>query len=128
MTNTELMNLKAALEAKRQELTAQLRGRVEELTIEDSEPELLDRLQRMSDRNEAAGILHRFSVTLFDVERSLRAIDQGRYGQCVQCDRAIPLKRLESIPWAPYCVRCQERFEAASADGSGPDSDGLEAA
>ena len=34
MTNTELMNLKAALEAKQMELAAQLRGRVRELTIE----------------------------------------------------------------------------------------------
>ena len=40
MTNTELMKLKAALEAKQMELAAQLRGRVKELTIEGCQSEL----------------------------------------------------------------------------------------
>jgi hypothetical protein len=40
MTNTELMKLKAALEAKQMELSAQLRGRVKELTIEGCQSEL----------------------------------------------------------------------------------------
>ena len=52
MTNTELMNLKAALEAKQMELAAQLRGRVKELTIEGCQPELVDWIQVMRDRDE----------------------------------------------------------------------------
>ena len=42
MTNTELMDVKAALGAKRLELAAQLSGRIRELTIEDGQQDLID--------------------------------------------------------------------------------------
>ena len=112
MTNTELMKLKAALEAKQMELAAQLRGRVKELTIEGCQSELVDWIQVMSDRDETAGILNRLSSTLADVKHSLRAIDDDCYGECIRCDGAIAIKRLQSIPWAAHCVRCQEQLEA----------------
>jgi len=104
--------LKAALEAKQMELAAQLRGRVKELTIEGCQPELVDWIQVMSDRDETAGILNRLSSTLADVKRSLRAIDDDCYGECIRCDGPIAVKRLQSIPWAAHCVRCQEQLEA----------------
>ena len=62
-------------------------------------------------------MLNRFSSTLADVERSLRAIDENCYGNCIQCHRPIAVMRLQSIPWAAYCVRCQEQFEAGGAEG-----------
>ena len=128
MTNTELTSLRAVLEAKRMEIAAQLRGRAKELTIEDSQPELVDWIQRMSDRDETAGLVSRFSSTLVDVERSLRAITENRYGTCLRCEQPIPVRRLQSIPWAAYCVRCQEMREAAGNNGSGWDLDELRAA
>ena len=112
MTNTELMKLKTALEAKQMELAAQLRGRVKELTIEGGQPDLVDWIQAMSDRDEIAGILNRLSSTLADVKHSLRAMDDDCYGECIRCDGPIAVKRLQSIPWAAHCVRCQEQLEA----------------
>ena len=112
MTNTERMKLKAALEAKQMELAAQLRVRVKELTIEGCQSELVDWIQVMSDRDETAGILNRLSSTLADVKHSLRAMDDDCYGECIRCDRPIAVKRLQSIPWAAHCVRCQEQLEA----------------
>jgi len=128
MTNTEVMNLRSVLEAKRLELAAQLRGGIAELTIDGGQPDPIDWVQCMSNRDETAGLLNRFSLTLTAVQRSLRAIDQDCYGNCLRCDRPIPLKRLESIPWAPYCVRCQEQIEAAEEEGYGPDFDEPQAA
>ena len=118
MTNTELMKLKAALEAKQMELSAQLRGRVKELTIEGCQSELVDWIQVMSDRDETAGILNRLSLTLADVKRSLRAIDDDCYGECIRCDRPIAVKRLQSIPWAAHCVQCQEELEVGEEYGA----------
>src|SRR6266545_3263317 len=102
MTNTELMNLKAALEAKRLELAYQLSGRIRDLTIEEGQPDLIDWAQGMSDRDEVAATLNRFSSTLADVDRSLRAINQNCYGNCVRCQRPIPVRRLQTIPWAAH--------------------------
>ena len=45
MRNTELVELKAALEAKRVELFAELRGHVSDLTIEGAQPEPIDWIQ-----------------------------------------------------------------------------------
>ena len=128
MTNAELMDLKSVLEAKRLELAKQLRGRTEELTIESSEPDLIDWIQRMSERDETAGLLNRLSSTLADVERSLRAISEDCYGNCIRCERPIAVKRLQSIPWTAYCVRCQEQLEAGEDECSSLDFDESEAA
>ena len=128
MTNNELMNLNATLDAKRLELAAQISGRIRELTIEEGQQDLIDWVQGMSDRDEIAGMLNRFSSTLADVERSLRAIDENCYGNCIRCDHPIAVKRLQSIPWAAYCVRCQEQFEVKGEEGSVPDFDEPQAA
>ena len=112
MTSTERRHLQAALEAKRLELLAWLRGRMTELTIEAVPPDPLEWIQLMSDRDAAANVVDRFNATLAAVVRSLRAIDEGVYGSCGRCEGPIAVKRLQSIPWAAYCVRCQEQIEA----------------
>lgn len=33
------------------------------------------------------------------------------FGVCEECDEDIPEKRLELMPWVPYCVRCQGKQE-----------------
>jgi hypothetical protein len=48
--------------------------------------EVIEWIQRMNQRDETAGLLSRFSTTLADVERSLRAIDEGCYGNCMRWD------------------------------------------
>jgi len=128
MTNTELTNLRTALETKRRELAVQLRGRVKELTIDGGQPDLVDWIQGMSDRDQTADMLNRCSSTLADVERSLRAMDKDAYGDCIRCECPIPVKRLQSIPWAAYCVRCQEQIEAEEDGWSAPDFDEPKAA
>ena len=42
------------------------------------------------------------------VEQALDRLDSGDYGICLACDEPIPQKRLRAVPWAPYCVGCQE--------------------
>ena len=53
------------------------------------------------------------------VEEALDRLDSGDYGTCLCCEEPIPAKRLGVLPWARYCVRCQEGMgadlEAASA-------------
>jgi RNA polymerase-binding transcription factor DksA len=42
----------------------------------------------------------------------MKAIDLGRYGECLRCSNEINEKRLKAIPWAALCIRCQEETEA----------------
>jgi DnaK suppressor protein len=43
------------------------------------------------------------------IDEALDRIASGDYGVCLSCEEDIPDKRLNALPWAKYCVRCQER-------------------
>src|SRR5271154_3625777 len=45
------------------------------------------------------------------VRSALDRIAEGTYGECLHCGKAIGLKRLEALPWTPYCIDCQEKIE-----------------
>ena len=54
---------------------------------------------------------------LREVEDAIRRIGRGTYGICHQCEEPISAKRLEAVPWAKYCVSCQEEVAARAARG-----------
>jgi DnaK suppressor protein len=43
------------------------------------------------------------------VEEALDRLKRGGFGVCQNCGTTIPGKRLRAIPWARYCVECQEQ-------------------
>ncbi len=65
-----------------------------------------------------------FLLSLTDSEREqLTLIDQamdrlqkGGYGLCLICGKEINKKRLKIIPWAPYCIECQEKKEGKAKE------------
>ena len=42
------------------------------------------------------------------VEEALDRLDAGDYGICQACEEPIAEKRLRALPWARYCVTCQD--------------------
>lgn len=54
---------------------------------------------------------------LREIADALHRMDQGTYGICLECDEAITSKRLDAVPWARYCVTCQEQIAARIAAG-----------
>ena len=49
----------------------------------------------------------RASQHLAAVDAALARLDEGSYGRCVRCGRAIAPERLEALPWAAHCIECQ---------------------
>lgn len=45
------------------------------------------------------------------LKEALQRLQEGAYGECAECGAEIERKRLEAIPWAQYCVNCQEARE-----------------
>jgi DnaK suppressor protein len=45
------------------------------------------------------------------VRQALDRIADGSFGDCVLCYQAIGAKRVEALPWTPYCIDCQEKIE-----------------
>ena len=43
---------------------------------------------------------------------ALERLKRGQHGVCEQCEEPIPEKRLKAVPWARYCLYCQENFAA----------------
>ncbi len=48
---------------------------------------------------------------LRQIDRALEKIDEGSYGKCDLTGKAIPVKRLEAIPYACMTVEAQEKLE-----------------
>jgi DnaK suppressor protein len=54
------------------------------------------------------------------VEDALARIEEGTYGECQMCGESVPEARLKAIPWARYCVSCQEVVEREGEPEEGP--------
>jgi DnaK suppressor protein len=48
---------------------------------------------------------------LESIDGALFRRSEGEYGYCDNCGESIQEKRLEAVPWAQHCVRCQELNE-----------------
>jgi DnaK suppressor protein len=119
MNQTELNKYKAMLEAKQRELSAGLRNR-EDIAIQKT-PDALDEVQLAGERELAIRNLDRESSLLRNIKGALARVADGSYGVCLHCEEDIKPKRLDAVPWAKYCIRCQEaadrhEFEAESGD------------
>jgi len=54
---------------------------------------------------------------LREISDALHRMEQGTYGICLECEEPISGKRLDAVPWARYCVTCQELIAARIAAG-----------
>lgn len=54
------------------------------------------------------------TALLREVEGALERLRDGTYGTCMDCGMPVSRKRLEALPWARYCVTCQERYQSGS--------------
>ena len=71
------------------------------------------------EREKDLSILEQVEAELADVEVAIRRIDDGTYGTCEVCGRAIGDDRLEAMPAARLCVDHQAQVEReAKAAGS----------
>ena len=108
---TQIDSLRTVLESERAELTRAIRSQSPQLTVCEGEHDLVDRIQGMCRRDEAAASLEALARTLAEVNDALVSAQQGSYGTCAGCGGRIAPKRLQTIPWASHCVRCQEALD-----------------
>ncbi len=100
----------ATLLRKRQaELTRSLRSR-DEIVIQRAS-DALDEVQFKGEREFAVRSLDRESNALGQIHGALSRIGSGTYGMCLHCQEEISAKRLAAVPWAAFCIRCQEKIE-----------------
>ncbi len=52
------------------------------------------------------------------VRLALERLHEGTFGECLHCGHPIGDKRLEALPWTPYCIECQEKIETGAIEGT----------
>jgi DnaK suppressor protein len=116
MTKTEINKFKKILENKQDELEQIVRNR-DAITIEKS-ADALDEVQHAAERELAIRNLDRESHLLRNVRSALRRIEEGTFGVCLHCEEDISPKRLAAVPWAAFCIQCQEQADRNHDDGN----------
>jgi DnaK suppressor protein len=78
--------------------------------------DVLEETSYDAERELALTNLSRDSDVMRDVRAALQRVEGGTFGVCLSCADAIGLKRLEAVPWSPFCVRCQEAADQDDAE------------
>jgi len=113
MKQADVKCYRALLMAKREEILLQSRQR-EDIWIVRSN----DEVERMQLAGEfAVRTLERATGRLMQIGAPLKRTDDGEFGVCVECEEPISPKRLAAVPWAAYCLHCQEEDYLRHADG-----------
>ncbi len=63
------------------------------------------------DREFTLGLASNEQKSLNMIDAAIRRIDDGTYGSCENCSKAISQKRLLAVPHARLCIKCQELEE-----------------
>ena len=56
------------------------------------------------------------TVEAGEIERAIEKIDNGTYGSCEMCNKPINAERLQFLPFATMCIKCQELAEIRKKD------------
>ncbi|MEZ5402838.1 MAG: TraR/DksA family transcriptional regulator [Bryobacteraceae bacterium] len=119
---TAILNRRRLLEEKLDELTSTLVKR-DELAVEIL-PDALDQVQSNTARELSSRRLDTQARLIRELRRAIERMEQGVYGICEECEDPISPRRLDAMPFARLCIRCQEQAESHSHD----DEDVLEEA
>jgi DnaK suppressor protein len=81
------------------ELRGETRGDVIDYALEAVQDEISTQLAEVESRE------------LANIEVALETMREGSYGDCAHCGETIPLARLQALPYATLCIRCQRESE-----------------
>jgi DnaK suppressor protein len=99
---------RALLLKKRDELLASIKAEPEALSASLRTPDEVEFAVKCAEQDLYAQTADLRSQTLREVESALKRVSVGSYGVCESCGEEISPARLKAIPWARYCVTCQE--------------------
>jgi DnaK suppressor protein len=105
----QLQELEAQLSARATREVSTGRDQRIDTAADTGDTSVADELQ-----SEAFTFAERDATMLQQVRDALRRIEEGTYGRCVVDGEPIEPKRLEAMPWTPYCLKHEQRREAAS--------------
>lgn len=110
-------SLRVILLAKREAIMKQMREQLGQSLTDDQQRQLES---AMDSGDQALFDLEReMGISLQEmrnrerqlIEEALVSLEEGTFGLCAGCDEEISEKRLEALPFARHCIKCQSRLE-----------------
>ena len=83
----------------------------DELHEENSDNNLADTATETLDREIDSTLEENSENVLAAIDAALQRIEEGTYGQCVNCGKEIGEERLAALPWATLCIDCRRLEE-----------------
>jgi DnaK suppressor protein len=117
MDEQTLAGFRKRLLARRAELQGLARSGDQAAGVVELDQSSVGRLSRMDALQGQAMSLEakrRREAELRRIEAALTRMDNGEYGECLECGEPIALARLELDPSTPLCVACAGAAEKAS--------------
>ena len=119
MKQADVDKYKALLMTKREEIVGKSRQREEIWVVQCND--LIETVQMAGDRDFAVRAMERESKSMVQIDAALKRIQRDEFGICLDCEEPISPKRLAAVPWAAYCLECQEhRDNQRAADSMKP--------
>ncbi len=107
-----VLKLKQVLLNRRDALRAALAGDLSALTeLSLATGELADVALDSAHEEVTSQMAEVESRELGMIEEALNRLYDGNYGNCEECEKPIPLARLEALPYASHCIKCQVQVE-----------------
>ena len=116
MNGTDVNQHKAVLMAVREVIVQKSRRR-EAIWVAHSNKRM-ETVQLAVERDFGNRALELENRSLRQVDAALKRIEEGKFGTCLECEEPISPKRLAAVPWATYCLRCQELDDSRHAMGA----------
>ena len=118
MTASQIQTLKALLQARRQDLVAQMaqnRGNLAP-AVNTAGSVSQDENARLANQTREidTALTARDAQDLARIDRALEALEDGSYGLCDACGQPIPFERLKIEPMTQHCVQCKSSWERAN--------------
>ncbi len=118
-STTAIASLRECLDAKRREMLDLYEHDVEagKQSTDDNSDDFADRANNSFHRELMFSLSDNERQMLIYIEDAYQRIDKGSYGRCENCSEPIGLPRLKALPWARYCIACQELEEKGILNG-----------
>ncbi|MCZ6804641.1 MAG: TraR/DksA C4-type zinc finger protein [Proteobacteria bacterium] len=71
----------------------------------------LSRMDAMQAQAMSIEAKRRREIEHLRINAALKRLEEGVYGECLECVEMIPAARLEFDPSTPFCIKCAERKE-----------------
>ena len=122
MPRTEaLKKLKEVLVRRRDALRKAMAGDLSQLReFRDTGPgDVLDAAVDTAQDEINSQLLEVESRELEQIEEALERLSEGTFGLCEVCEKPIPLKRLQALPYATECIDCKRKSETGGGSVGG---------